>query len=75
MVISLDHIDATVGRIVEHVERTNGRVSRLELWQAELRGIAQGSGGTGRLFAYILAAGASAGTIVVAGFAIAGHLK
>ncbi len=52
-------------RIEGHVERTNGRVTLLELWRAEMRGISQGVGGTGRLFLYMLGAASSAGGLIV----------
>lgn len=54
-----------LGRIEAHVERTNGRVTLLELWRAEMRGISQGVGGTGRLFFYMLGAASSAGGLIV----------
>lgn len=48
--------------------RTNGRVTQLELWQAELRGIAQGSGGSARLLMYLI--GTAASTAALLGFAM-----
>ena len=56
---------ADLVRIEAHVERTNGRVTLLELWRAEMRGISQGVGGTGRLFFYMLGAASSAGGLIV----------
>ena len=49
----------------DQAKATNGRVNVLELWRAELKGIAQGSGGTGRLLLYMLSAAAGTGTIIV----------
>lgn len=43
---------------------TNGHVTALRLWQAEVRGIAQGSGGMGRLLAMLLASAAATGGII-----------
>lgn len=45
-------------------KQTNGRVTMLELWRAEMKGIAQGSGGAGRLLLYILSAAAAFGSVV-----------
>ena len=54
----------------DQAKATNGRVASLEIWRAELRGIAQGSGGTGRLFVYILTSAAATGGIVTAAMKI-----
>lgn len=45
---------------------TNGRVTKHDLLFAEMKGIAQGAGGTGRLLFYMLSAAAGTSTIVVA---------
>ena len=44
---------------------TNGRVTQIDLWRAEMKGVAQGAGGTGRLLLYMLSAAAGTGTIIV----------
>jgi len=49
----------------DQVKETNGQVTTLRLWKAEVKGIAQGAGGAGRLGLYMLGAASSTGGIVV----------
>lgn len=72
----------SMARIEAQTTKTNGRVTALEqevtkfqLWKAEVRGIAQGAGGTGRLLVYMLTSGAAAGSILGILLNITGHLK
>ena len=62
-------------RIEAQVTKINGRVSSHDLLFAEMKGIAQGAGGTGRLLMYMLSAAAGTGTILVALLTVAGHIK
>lgn len=50
----------------DQARTTNGRVSALELWRAELKGIGRGSGNVGQLLLYLLAATGTISTIVTA---------
>lgn len=70
----LQRIEATGLRVQAQAEKTNGRVTLIELWRSELKGIAQGAGGTGRLLFYMLSSAAAAGTIVVAAIAVLAHV-
>lgn len=45
--------------------KTNGRVTVLELWKAEVKGISQGVGGAGRLLLYMLGAAATTSGLIV----------
>jgi hypothetical protein len=80
--VSLDAIRDQLARIEKQTIKTNGRVTALEaeigqfdLWRAELKGIAQGAGGTGRLLFYVLSSGAAAGSTLVVLLTLTGHLK
>lgn len=38
LMVRMDHQDEKLGEIFEHVRETNGRVKKLELWQARVSG-------------------------------------
>ncbi len=59
---------------VAQAKKTNGRVTTLELWRAELGGIAQGAGGSGRLLLYLFATAASSAAIITACITVAAHV-
>ena len=65
-------VSADLHEIKEQTTKTNGRVSQIELWKAEVNGISQGVGGTGRLLLYMLSASAGTGTIIVTAMKILG---
>ena len=58
--LRLDAQDGDLREIKRHVKETNGRVTAIELWKANLtgkfEGLAQGAGGTGRLILSLLGA-------------------
>lgn len=75
--IDLQRIETIAREGRDQAVKTNGRVTALEswvvtmkVWQGELRGIAQGSGGTGRLFVYVLTSAAATGGIITAAMKI-----
>ena len=65
-------VSSDLHEIKEQTTKTNGRVTQIELWKAETKGIAQGVGGTGRLLFYMLSASAGTGTIIVTAMKILG---
>lgn len=63
-----------VKEAVAQAKVTNGKVGSLELWRAEMKGIAQGAGGTGRMLFYMLSAGGVAASVLWSLAALSGHL-
>lgn len=61
----LQRIEIIAREARDQARATNGRVTQIELWRAEVKGVAQGAGGTGRLLFYMLSAAAGSGTIIV----------
>lgn len=62
----LRRIEALAVTTAAQATLTNGHITKLNLWRAEMKGVAQGAGGTGRLMLYMLTAGAAA-TAITAG--------